>query len=57
MYIQVSVMMEISGWLVGQLCLKGVWRSAGMKSGEQCVMISGPLLMQLWPADSLGSPQ
>ena len=32
--------------------LKGVWRSAGMKFGEQCVMISGQVLMEPWLAGS-----
>jgi len=54
-YIQVSVRMEISGLWVVRLNLKDVWRFAGMKNGEQCVMISGQLLMQLWLADSLDS--
>ena len=30
--------------------LKDVWRSAGMKSGELCVMISGQVLMEPWLA-------
>jgi len=30
--------------------LKDVWRFAGMKSGEQCVMISGQVLMESWLA-------
>ena len=32
--------------------LKDVWRSAGMKSGELCVMISGQGLMEPWLAGS-----
>ena len=47
-YLQVSVRMETSDWWVGLLHLKDVWRFAGMMSGEQCVMISGQALMELW---------
>jgi hypothetical protein len=34
---------------------KGVWRSATIMSGAQCVMISLVLLMLKWPADSWDS--
>ena len=35
---------------MGALHLKDVWRFAGMKSGEQCVMIFGQVLMEPWLA-------
>ena len=36
--------------------MKDVWKSARVEVGEPCVMISGILLMPVWPADSLDSP-
>ena len=35
--------------------MKDVWKSARVEAGELCVMISGILLMPVWPADSWDS--
>ena len=44
--------MEISDLPMEVLCLRVVWRYAGMRPGEPCVMDSGQGLMHKWPADS-----
>ena len=36
--------------------MKDVWKSARVEVGELCAMISGILLMPMWPADSWDSP-
>ena len=45
-------MMETLGWWEEPISMKDVWRFAGMKSGAQCVMITGQVKMRLWHADS-----
>ena len=47
---------ETSGWLVLELMpTRAVQRCATMEHGEQCVMISGELWMQVWPANNWAS--
>ena len=36
--------------------MKDEWKSAYLKFGGQCVMIRGQLLMLMWHADKLDSP-
>ena len=49
-------LLETSGWLVLELMpTRAVWRSAAVEHGEQCVMISGVVWMQMWPADNWAS--
>jgi len=40
-----------------QTALKDELKYATMQYGEQCVMTTGTMLMQMWSADSLDSPQ
>jgi len=49
--------MVTSGSLVEQMTLRVELKCATMRCGAQCVMTSGELLMLLWSADSLDSPQ
>ena len=55
MYVQV-VLRELSGFVVGTTLVKDVWRCAELMPGAQCVMTSGILLMLLWCANNLASP-
>ena len=50
-----DVELEISDWLVVIHKVKVVWKFAKQMSGEQFVMISGILMMQLLSVDNLAS--
>ena len=52
-----TVLMVNSGLLMDQTTLRVELKCAIMQYGVQCVMTSGIVLMQVWSADSLDSPQ
>ena len=55
-FISQPALLETSGWLVLEpLPTRVVWRCATMEHGELCVMISGVVWMQVWPADNWAS--
>ena len=39
-------------WWEARISMKVEWRCVSMTSGEQCVMMAGALLMQVWSASS-----
>ena len=47
-----SVLMEMFVWWEAPISMKVEWRYASMISGEQCAMMVGAVLMQLWSARS-----
>ena len=49
-------MMETSGLSVVPWKRRDVWRSALMRSGEQCVMIFSLQLMPTWHVDNWDTP-
>ena len=52
-FISQPALPETSGWLVLELMpTRAVWKCATMEHGELCVMISGELWMQVWPANN-----
>ena len=55
-FISQPALLETSGWLVlGPMLTRVVWRCVTMEHGEQCVMITGVVWMQVWPADNWAS--
>ena len=47
---------ETSGWLVlGLMPTRVVWKCVTTECGGLCVMISGVVWMQMWPADNWAS--